>query len=85
MKQPNIQITDINGKDWGCRNIISMTWGNNGKLWCVIVDFMNTGKSIDFLALYDYEGIGEFTNSNDHLKGVIINEAPTIKREKHDL
>lgn len=70
MKQPKIKITDTNGKDWGYKKVMSMHWDNDGRLWVVNVDFMESGNSNEFSPFYNYTG--EFTNVHGNLKGEIV-------------
>jgi hypothetical protein len=70
MKQPKIKITDTNGKDWGYKKVMSMNWDNDGRLWVVNVDFMESGNSNEFSPFYNYTG--EFTNVHGNLKGEIV-------------
>jgi len=69
-KQPMMKITDTNGKDWGFKKVMSMNWDNDGKLWSVLIDFMENGNSNDFSPFYNYTG--EFINQHGNLKGKII-------------
>lgn len=67
MKQLNIRIVDINGKDWGMKSIVSLNWNLQGDLWSIQVDFM--GNHQDLLIMYDYDGLGEFKNTHGNLIG----------------
>ena len=76
MKQLKLKITDLNGKHWGDKKIMSMNWDDDGKVWMIDVDFMETGNSNDFTPFY-YYGVnknhsGEFLNLGGNLKGEII-------------
>jgi hypothetical protein len=70
MKQPKMKITDINGKDWGCKKVISMNWDDGGNIWMVTIDFMDNGNSNDFAHLYNYTG--ELVDAHGNLKGEIV-------------
>ena len=70
MKQPKIKITDTNGKDLGCKKVMSMNWDSDGRLWVVSVDFMEDGNSNEFLPFYNYTG--EFVDVHGNLKGEIL-------------
>ena len=74
MKQPKMEITDINGKHWGQKKIMSLNWSSDGKLVSAGVNFMNFRHSSDLAIFYDYIGNGEFINTHKNLKGTIIFE-----------
>ena len=65
MKQLKVKVLDTNGsKDWGYKKVMSMHWNINGKLYLIMVDFMESGS--DFSAFYNYTG--EFINRHGNLK-----------------
>lgn len=70
MKQLKIKITDTNGKDWGYKKVMSMNQDNYGRLYMVIIDFMEFGNSNEFSPFYNYTG--EFINVHGNLKGKIV-------------
>jgi hypothetical protein len=70
MKQPKMKVTDSNGKDWGCKKVMSMNWDNVGKLWVVSIDFIESGLSYEFISFYNHSG--EFKNVHGNLKGEIV-------------
>lgn len=72
MKQLKIKITDVNGKDWGYKKIMSMSWDNQGNLYMIMVNFMESDIASNFAPFYDYNNTGEFTNNAGNLKGKII-------------
>lgn len=70
MKQPIMRVTDIHGNDFGYKKIMKMSWDNDGHLWCVSIDFMDSGNSNEFSPFYNYTG--EFVNNHGNLKGEIV-------------
>lgn len=66
MKQLNIKITDIHGKDWGVRKIKTLCWNLEGNLNTIQVDFSGT------MDMYDLDNEGIFTNPQGNMKGVIV-------------
>ena len=69
MKQPELEITDLNGKSIGKKTVMSLHWDGMGRLWVVTVDFMREG--IGDLTFY-LEDNGEYISINKNLKGTLI-------------
>jgi hypothetical protein len=72
MEQPKIHITDIHGKDWGVKKVMSCNWDEDETLWVISLNFMGTGNSNDYAPFYDYERDGEFKNSHGNLIGKLV-------------
>ena len=72
MKQLEIRITDIHGKNWGIKKVMSCNWDEEGNLWVVNVNFMETNNSNDYAPFYDYKNSGKFNNISGNLIGKLI-------------
>ena len=70
MKQPKVHITDINGKDFGIKNVTELNWDNYGYLHSITVDFMGDGT--DLMVMLDYKETEIYTNLHGNLKGELI-------------
>lgn len=62
MIQPKVKITDINGQDFGIKNVLGVFWDANGVIIGIEVYFGN--KTI----FIDHNKNGIFTNPKGNLK-----------------
>ena len=67
MKQPTIRIKDVNGKDYGIKNVTQLNWSRRGNISSIVVDFMGDGRDLMFMMDYDSDGI--FRNQFNNLEG----------------
>jgi len=76
MIQHTIHVTE-GTKDWGSKKILQMNWSEQGRVWCILVDWYGTGK--EPAAFYDYDNTGVFKNQHGNLQGTIDQVDPFNK------
>ncbi len=68
INQPTINITDVDGKDWGERVVTQLNWDKNDTIYCIIIDWYANGGQT--MAMY-LENDGKYYNTYKNLFGTL--------------
>jgi len=65
-----VNIRDINGKDYANKSVFQINWDKNGRVTCILVDFI--GDGMDLMPMYNFENPLIFKNVHGNLIGEFI-------------